>query len=155
MAGQSGFWKSVSDAWNGVPVAGGDDGSRSGDDGGSGAPLPEVDFDAVCQSVRDGSAVIVDVREPAEYSVVSIPGSLNVPYTSHPDAMALQPHEFEQILGVTKPPTEGRRLVFMCASGMRANRAARVAKSAGYSDVAVYKGSMNDWVSRGGNKMKL
>lgn len=70
---------------------------------------------------HDPNVVLVDVREPSEYSIVHIPASINVPYRSHPDAFALDPLEFEKQIGIPKPDS-AKELIFYCASGKRGEK---------------------------------
>ena len=147
------FWEVVKNAWNGLdnPFTG------------TAKPYDQVtmpnqtyDFEGMKKLVaqKDPNVLIVDVREPSEYSIVSIPGSINVPYRSHPDGFTLGDAEFEKQFNVPKP-SQDKELVFMCASGMRAGKAREVAASHGYSNTSIYPGSMNDWVSKGGDKLKF
>ena len=105
-------------------------------------------------AAHDPSVVLVDVREPSEYSVVSIPGSINVPWKTHPEGFELPEDQFKAAFGVAKPQ-RSQELVFYCASGMRAAKARSVAFNHGYPKTSIYKGSMNDWVANGGDKLDL
>ncbi|CAL9737366.1 thiosulfate:glutathione sulfurtransferase [Monosporozyma servazzii] len=144
------MWKAIVNAWNGVEEPTNAD-SRS-----KRAPVTTLKFQQVVQEVKnnDPNTVIVDVREPSEYEVVSIPGSINVPYRSHPNGFALDDAQFKQTFNVNKP-SKGKRLIFLCASGKRASGAEEVASNDGYLNTAVYTGSMNDWVENGGDKLKF
>lgn len=149
------LWTAIQNAWNGLnnPYTG------------TGGTLPEpvdeptgphYNFSQMRKlaSERNPSVVLVDVREPSEYSVVHIPGSINVPYKSHPEGFKLSEPEFHSAFGINKP-TEDKELVFFCASGMRAAKARSVAFNHGFRNTAIYPGSMNDWVSNGGDKLSL
>lgn len=138
------MWKKIIDAWNGT-------------DGSSVTPgVKSYDFEGVKKIAleKDPNVVLVDVREPSEYEIVHIPGSINVPYRSHPEGFSLDPATFSQTFGVQKPPIT-KHLVFYCASGRRGGMAREVAARAGYTDLSEYPGSMNDWVAHGGDKLKL
>lgn len=139
------MWKRIVDAWNGT----------NGDEGSYGT-IKIYDFEGMKQLIHDKppSAVLVDVREPAEFEVVKLPGSINVPFRSHPRGFSLGDGEFLSTFGVTKP-TKDKELVFYCASGRRATSALSVAEKDGYTHCSLYPGSMNDWVSKGGDKCKL
>ncbi|CCF55859.1 hypothetical protein KAFR_0A04240 [Kazachstania africana CBS 2517] len=143
-----GVWQTILDAWNGVEITPKEKAPQ--------APVKNYNFQDMKELVakHDPNVVLVDVREPSEYSVVNIPGSINVPYRSHPDAFALDTEAFEKTFGVQKPNAE-KELVFFCASGMRGAKAQNVAANNGYKNSAVYPGSMNDWVGQGGDKLKL
>ncbi|KAK0362583.1 Thiosulfate sulfurtransferase rdl2, mitochondrial [Friedmanniomyces endolithicus] len=97
--------------------------------------------------------VLVDVREPVEYEEGYIPGAINIPIKSQPDAMFLPEDEFEDRFGFSKPDPE-KEVVFYCKSGVRSSAAAQFAKQHGYSDVAEYRGSWLDWQKNGGQATK-
>lgn len=98
--------------------------------------------------------VLLDVREPNEFDNVKIPGSFNMPYKSHPEALNLSSEEFKATFGFEKPSLS-QELIFSCASGFRAKKAEEIAKKYGYENVAVYSGSINDWVAHGGDKLNF
>ncbi|CCE63966.1 hypothetical protein TPHA_0G01290 [Tetrapisispora phaffii CBS 4417] len=141
------MWKAIVDSWNGnhqaVPQS---------------APIPgnTYDFDDMKALVakHDPSVVLVDNREPSEYEVVHIPGSINIPYKSHPNGFALDGNAFQATFGVPKPDPK-KELVFFCASGFRAGKSREVAYENGYKNTSIYPGSTNDWVSNGGDKLNL
>ncbi|CAI4052173.1 hypothetical protein SKDZ_15G4210 [Saccharomyces kudriavzevii ZP591] len=139
------MWKAVLNAWNGTE-------SKSD----NASDIPSYRFEDMKRIVKrhDPNVVLVDVREPSEYSIVHIPGSINVPYRSHPEAFALDSLEFEKQIGIPKPDTSNE-LIFYCASGRRGGEAQKVAYSHGYSKTSLYPGSMNDWVAHGGDKFDL
>ena len=95
------------------------------------------------------SHLLIDVREPHEYGANSIPTAINLPITSHPDALLLSPAEFQDQFGFAKPPI-GKEMVFFCKAGVRSKAAAGIARQAGYTNVSEYQGSWNDWEKRGG-----
>jgi rhodanese-related sulfurtransferase len=95
------------------------------------------------------SRLLIDVREPHEFGKDSIPTAINLPITSHPDALLLAPDDFQDQFGFQKPPT-GKEVIFFCKAGVRSRAAASIAKQAGYTNVGEYPGSWNDWVANGG-----
>lgn len=99
------------------------------------------------------SRLLIDVREPHEFNSDSIPTAINLPITSHPDALLLSPSEFQDQFGFQKPP-KGKEVIFFCKAGVRSRAAAGIARQAGYENVGEYQGSWNDWVKRGGPGMK-
>lgn len=145
------MWRAIVNAWNGV-----DDSKNSGssEEQPQRTPAPVLKFQDVVEIVKkkDPNTVIVDVREPSEFEIVQIPGSINVPYTSHPDGFALNEDDFKSTFNVNKP-SKNQRLVFLCAAGRRAAGAEKVASTNGYQNTAIYSGSMNDWVENGGDKL--
>jgi len=94
-----------------------------------------------------------DVREPNEYEAGFIPGAINIPVKSQPDAMFLDEAEFEDRFGFSKPSMD-QELVFYCRSGVRSSAAANLARQSGYEDIAEYKGSWMDWEKNGGQAGK-
>ena len=68
-----------------------------------------------------GEAVIVDVREQAEWDDAHIPGATLIP---------LSAFTVEQI-----PDPQGKHLVFHCRSGRRCGLAAEIAVASGYTSV--------------------
>lgn len=93
--------------------------------------------------------LLIDVREPHEYTADSIPTAINLPITSSPDALLLSPTEFQDHFGFAKPPV-GKEMIFFCKAGVRSKAAAGIARQAGYTNVGEYPGSWNDWVKKGG-----
>jgi len=95
----------------------------------------------------------IDVREPSEYEAGFIPGAINIPVKSQPDAMFLPEEEFEDRFGFSKPAMD-KELVFYCKAGVRSSAAAQLAKQVGYENIAEYKGSWMDWERNGGESSK-
>lgn len=139
------MWKAVMNAWNGTD---------NQSDAASGITCYKFEDMKRIVEEHEPNVVLVDVREPSEYSVVHIPGSINVPYRSHPDAFALDPLEFKKQIGISKPDIS-KELIFYCASGKRGGEAQKVAHTSGYSNTSLYPGSMNDWVAHGGDKLSI
>ncbi|KAM0712482.1 hypothetical protein Q7P37_011578 [Cladosporium fusiforme] len=97
--------------------------------------------------------LLIDVREPSEYEAGFIPGAINIPVKSQPDAMFLPEEEFEDRFGFSKPAMD-KELVFYCKAGVRSSAAASLAKQVGYQNVAEYRGSWMDWEKNGGQTSK-
>jgi rhodanese-related sulfurtransferase len=93
----------------------------------------DLDREAVRQGLREGSILLVDVREPHEFAAGHIPGSV-----SHP-------------LSTFDPSTlpEGKRIVFSCAAGVRSVRAIEAAQAAGRDIREHYRGGFKDWAASG------
>jgi len=87
---------------------------------------------------RDPRATLLDVRSPAEFASGHVVGSRNTPLAGF-DPAALAD------LGVdrTTPVT------LVCASGVRARRAAEQLDAAGFSDVAVLERGLQGWTAAG------
>lgn len=90
-----------------------------------------------------------DVREPAEYEAGYIPGAVNIPVKSQPDAIFLSPEAFEDRFGFSKP-SEEKELIFYCRAGVRSSAAAQLAQQQGYKHISEYRGSWLDWEKNGG-----
>jgi adenylyltransferase/sulfurtransferase len=80
--------------------------------------------------------VLIDVREPNEYEIVSIPGSVLIPKGEFLDGSALE-----------KLPSD-RRIVLHCKVGGRSAEALAVVKGAGYADAIHVGGGVVAWVNQ-------
>ena len=70
--------------------------------------------DEVARGVRDGTMLLVDVREPNETAVESYPDAVVVPLSSFDPAQI--------------PDPQGKRVVFACRSGKRSVTASLAAQ---------------------------
>jgi adenylyltransferase/sulfurtransferase len=116
-----------------------------------------IDYDDFCGTVSDESAAatlgstitatelkdwidagksieLVDVREPAEYEIVSIPGSRLVPKGEILSGAALS--------GLP----QDRQIVLYCKSGVRSAEALAAVKAAGFRDAVHVQGGVVSWV---------
>ncbi|KAF8252966.1 Rhodanese-like protein, partial [Wilcoxina mikolae CBS 423.85] len=91
--------------------------------------------------------LLIDVREPSEYAAGAIPGAINLPITSAPEALCLPEDEFEDRFGFEKPKKDVE-VVFYCKAGVRSAAAAKLAVQQGYEKVAEYPGSWVEWVKK-------
>jgi len=80
--------------------------------------------------------VLIDVREPNEYEIVSIPGAVLIPKGQFLDGSAL-----------ATLPTD-KRIVLHCKVGGRSAEALAVVKGAGFSDAVHVGGGVLAWVSQ-------
>jgi adenylyltransferase/sulfurtransferase len=117
-----------------------------------------IDYDAFCGSVsadaqaaaadatitaadlkamldRGENIFLVDVREPNEYEIVSIPGATLIPKDRFLSGAALE----------TLP--QDRRIVLHCKSGIRSAECLAVVKNAGFSDAVHVGGGILSWVN--------
>eukprot|EP00941_MAST-03F_sp_MAST-3F-sp1_P003997 g3997.t1 len=90
---------------------------------------------------------LVDVREQYEVDAGAIPSSKHIPLGNISDFLNCPSTDFSKIYGFERPTSENL-LVFYCRSGVRSQRAAEAAVSAGFKNVANYKGSWLDWSSQ-------
>jgi adenylyltransferase/sulfurtransferase len=118
-----------------------------------------IDYDDFCGAVSDEAAAaavgstitapelrdwldagksihLVDVREPAEYEIVRIPGSVLVPKGEivSGDALAGLPQD--------------RQIVLYCKSGVRSAEALAALKAAGFRDAVHVQGGVVAWVKQ-------
>ncbi len=93
-------------------------------------------MEQVSEGLAAGNILLVDVREPHEFEMGHIPGSILMPLSQF-DASAL-------------PVEPGKRLVFSCAAGVRSLRALDLARAAGLDADTHYIGGFKDWFMSGG-----
>ena len=79
---------------------------------------------------------LVDVREPAEYEIVKIPGSVLVPKGEILSGVAL-----------AQLPQD-RQVVLYCKSGVRSAEALAVLKQAGFADAVHVQGGVTAWANQ-------
>lgn len=99
-------------------------------------PLRTVDATTLKNWLERGEAVIVDVREPAEYEAESIPGAILLPL-ANVNTQAL-------------PNTAGKKLVLHCKVGKRGGMACEKLLSEA-PDLEIYnlEGGMSAWTHAG------
>lgn len=98
-------------------------------------------WDLTKRLARDEPPLLLDVREPAEFALARIPGSLNVPRGVLEQACEW---DFEE----TVPELAGRKerpIVIVCRSGNRSILAADVMRQMGFSDVVSLKTGLRGW----------
>ncbi|WP_160426446.1 sulfurtransferase [Agromyces seonyuensis] len=78
-----------------------------------------------------------------------IPASANVPFGSLRDRESGRYREGDALAAALAPALEGdpERVVLYCASGIAASGTALALTLAGFDDVAVYDGGLNEWVA--------
>ncbi|NKQ59350.1 rhodanese-like domain-containing protein [Amycolatopsis sp. K13G38] len=96
--------------------------------------IQEADVRELAAAHR-GGALVVDVREPGEYSAGHVPGARLVPLASLPGRIAELPR--------------GERIYVICASGGRSRAAAGWLASAGL-DARSVSGGTSAWIAAGG-----
>jgi len=84
----------------------------------------------------DDEIFLVDVREPNEYEIVSIPGATLIPKGEFLSGAALE-----------RLPQD-KRIVLHCKSGQRSAEALAVVKDAGFSDAVHVGGGVLAWISQ-------
>ncbi|TDD63143.1 adenylyltransferase/sulfurtransferase MoeZ [Actinomadura rubrisoli] len=85
---------------------------------------------------RGDAIFLVDVREPNEYEIVSIPGATLIPKGEFLNGSALE-----------RLPQD-RKIVLHCKSGVRSAEALAVVKNAGFGDAVHVGGGVLAWVNQ-------
>lgn len=88
------------------------------------------------QLMNREKAVVVDVCTPEEFAQGHVIGARNIPVDQIADAKGL-------------PSNKAQPLVVVCASGVRAGRAASALRKAGHEQVHVLAGGMGAWREAG------
>lgn len=87
---------------------------------------------------RPGEYLIIDVRTPAEFREVHIPGSINVPLA-----------DVGRFASELKARAAGNEVILTCRTGKRATMAFEQLLRKGLSDCRVLEGGINSWVEAG------
>lgn len=95
---------------------------------------PRLDIAAAKRHIR-GDAVILDVREPDEYTAGHLPGAYNLP-------------QADLLTRIEEIPRQHELLV-VCETGRRSQGAARFLAGCGYTDVADLIGGTSAWRASG------
>ncbi len=95
----------------------------------------DVEIPTAADWIRQTQALVLDVREPAEYAAGHVPGALSIPQAD----LALRLDEL---------PRE-RDLLVVCQSGARSARAARFLKQVGFRKVTNLVGGTAGWRQAG------
>jgi rhodanese-related sulfurtransferase len=99
----------------------------------TGPRITSIDVDEAERLVASGSARVLDVREPGEFTGLGhIPGAYLLPMDLVPCAVATLPRD-------------GRPLIVCCEHGVRSARAASLLIQAGLDPVVNMKGGMSVW----------
>jgi rhodanese-related sulfurtransferase len=92
--------------------------------------------EAVRAGLADGSVVLVDVREAAEFNGERIDGAINMPLSR------LDPRELARAV-------EGSKVVVQCQSGMRSMKALKACRAAGFPVSGNLGGGLMAWKAAG------
>jgi adenylyltransferase/sulfurtransferase len=99
----------------------------------SGSTITAAELKAMLD--RKDDIFLIDVREPNEYEIVSIPGATLIPKDQFMNGSALE-----------RLPQD-KRIVLHCKSGARSAECLAVVKSAGFSDAVHLGGGVLSWVN--------
>jgi len=97
--------------------------------------VPDVDPQTAPAWLKQSQAVVLDVREPAEYTSGHIPGAVSIPQSD----LALQLDHIPR----------DREVLVVCQGGTRSVRAARFLKQVGYDRVTNLSGGTSGWRAAG------
>jgi len=95
--------------------------------------LPEISADELAE--RSPEAVVLDVREPAEYAHGHVPGAINLP-------------QAELALRLEEIPKD-RPIMTICHAGLRSYRSGQFLRQSGFAEVASVKGGIEAWRAAG------
>ncbi len=98
----------------------------------SGSTITALDLRAMLD--RNENIYLIDVREPNEYEIVSIPGAVLIPKDEFLTGAALE-----------RLPND-KRIVLHCKSGVRSAECLAVVKNAGFTDAVHVGGGVLSWV---------
>jgi molybdopterin/thiamine biosynthesis adenylyltransferase/rhodanese-related sulfurtransferase len=99
----------------------------------SGSTITAKDLKAMLE--QDEPIFLIDVREPNEYEIVSIPGAVLIPKDRFLSGAALE------LL------PQDRRIILHCKSGVRSAECLAIVKNAGFSDAVHVGGGILSWVN--------
>ena len=109
----------------------------------AGSTISVVQLDHMLKERNDGSRdfVLVDVREPNEFEINRIPGSVLIPKGEFLNGNALPE--------LAKLTNDGQKqIVLHCKSGVRSAECLAIAKGAGYGDAVHLGGGVVAWVNQ-------
>ena len=95
--------------------------------------VPEVGALQAVQLLNRRDAVMIDVREPAEFSAGHAPNAKNIPLAQ----LGKRIGELEKL--------KNRPAVLLCQTGGRSHAATALLKKAGFAEVVVLAGGINAW----------
>ncbi|KAI9222191.1 Rhodanese-like domain-containing protein [Blastocladiella britannica] len=118
----------------------------------AGIPIGGADLAALVRSGATGvgkDILVIDVRSPGETSSTGvIPTAVTLPLSEFGAQLAEPSMQFQLLNGFPKPSRESTNIVVYCQAGVRAQKAADIARSLGYKRVRNYQGSWGEWSSK-------
>lgn len=102
-------------------------------------PAPKLHAAECLARLREGKAVLVDVREPSEWADGVAQGALLLPMS---DLTGPRARWSKALSGI-----DGREMLLYCASGVRSAMAAKILAGEGYR--ASNAGTLADWADSG------
>ena len=100
-------------------------------------PTPAMSQRELMQRMAENDVMLIlDVREPDEYSSAHLPGAINIPHT-------------EILARIDELPGDrGNEIIVHCQSGRRAAIARATLKNEGYTNVRELSGHFAEWSAR-------
>ena len=96
---------------------------------------PALDTLGATRLINDNHAIVLDVREPAEFAAGHLPNARNIPLAE----LAARVGDLPQ----------GKPVLVCCASGARSSKAASVLRKAGRAQVFNLSGGLQAWRQAG------
>ncbi|MGI8677807.1 MAG: adenylyltransferase/sulfurtransferase MoeZ [Jatrophihabitans sp.] len=108
--------------------------SEAGQQAAAGSTITAAELKELLDS--DKPTYLVDVREPAEWEIVKIPGATLIPKDDilRGDALATLPHD--------------RQIVMYCKTGVRSAETLAAVKNAGFRDAVHVQGGVTAWANQ-------
>jgi len=106
------------------------------DDNAQHARVEMVDPQTARLWLDQGEVVLVDVREPHEFANEHVQGATLIPLSAF-DSTRI-------------PDSEGKKLLIMCASGVRCGIASEILVQTGYRELYRLAGGITGWKAAGG-----
>jgi sulfur-carrier protein adenylyltransferase/sulfurtransferase len=116
--------------------------SEEAADAAADATISVVQLEHMLKEREEGARdfVLVDVREPNEYEINKIPGSVLIPKGEFLNGNALE--QLSQLSGGDK------QIVMHCKTGVRSAETLAIVKGAGYADAVHVGGGVVAWVNQ-------
>jgi adenylyltransferase/sulfurtransferase len=108
--------------------------SEEAQEAAAGSTITAVELKELLDS--DKPIYLVDVREPAEFEIVSIPGATLIPKDEilRGDALSALPQD--------------KQIVMYCKTGVRSAETLAAVKRAGFSDAVHVQGGVSAWINQ-------
>ncbi|WP_230486653.1 adenylyltransferase/sulfurtransferase MoeZ [Nocardioides anomalus] len=112
--------------------------SEEAADAAAGSTISVIQLEHMLKEREEGTRdfVLIDVREPNEYEINRIPGSVLIPKDQFLNGTALE-----------KLPSD-KQIVMHCKSGVRSAETLAIVKGAGYADAVHVGGGVAAWVNQ-------
>ncbi len=104
------------------------------------------------EAALESDAVLVDTRDPEEFSGAHLPGAVRFDWrgTVDDETRRLKPAAELETLFADRGITRDRRIVLYCNTARRISHTYAVLEALGYDHVSVYEGSLTEWLATDG-----